>query len=171
MFVHNFELSTRKQIFITYIHRSVVLPLLQSPLVYPGLHPLSHCPVCLLHEVLFRQCPLQLLTQLYPKVPKSHSKSYCEEKWELMQTSRCERINIGYLFKNALKNKRSTGLAVTWVPCPLVEPVRKSHFRIVRFILESKLIWQLPELLYITLAAGDNYCTHLVKRDLQSFKD
>lgn len=32
-----------------YMHRSVVLPLLQSLLVYPGSQPPSQWPVCLLH--------------------------------------------------------------------------------------------------------------------------
>lgn len=48
---------------------------MQSPLVYPGLHPLSQTPLCLWHEVSFRQWPLHLLIQSYPKVPSSHSKS------------------------------------------------------------------------------------------------
>lgn len=31
------------------------LPLLQSLLVYPGLHPLSQCPFSLLHEEVLKQ--------------------------------------------------------------------------------------------------------------------
>lgn len=34
---------------------SVDSPLLQIPLIYPGLQPLSQCPVCLLQGELFRQ--------------------------------------------------------------------------------------------------------------------
>lgn len=40
--------------------------LLQLEYIYPELHPPSQYPVCLLHGYAFRQCPLQLLTQLYP---------------------------------------------------------------------------------------------------------
>lgn len=49
----------------TFISNIALLFLHLSP-VYPGLHPLSHRPVCLLHGVLFRQWPLQLLVQSYP---------------------------------------------------------------------------------------------------------
>lgn len=49
-----------------YIRLSVHLPLLQKLSVYPGLHPLSQCPVRLLHGESSRQCPLQLLTQPKP---------------------------------------------------------------------------------------------------------
>lgn len=49
----------------TFISKIALLFLHLSP-VYPGLHPLSHWPVCLLHGVLFRQWPLQLLAQSYP---------------------------------------------------------------------------------------------------------
>lgn len=49
----------------TFISKIALLFLHLSP-VYPGLHPLSHWPVCLLHGELFRQWPLQLLAQSYP---------------------------------------------------------------------------------------------------------
>lgn len=65
---------------------------MQSPLVYPGLHPLSQTPLCLWHEVSFRQWPLQLLIQSYPKVPSSHSKSVCFYKY-LMTHGRFSKNN------------------------------------------------------------------------------
>lgn len=49
-----------------YIKICKQLLLLQSLLSYPGVHPISQWPVCLLHGELFRQWPLQLWTQLYP---------------------------------------------------------------------------------------------------------
>lgn len=51
----------------------IKLPSVQSALVYPGLHPLLQCPVCLLHGKSLKQLPLQLWTQLNPKLPSSQS--------------------------------------------------------------------------------------------------
>lgn len=41
--------------------------------VYPGLQPVSHLPVVLLHVMSPEQCPLQLNIQYDPNVPVKHS--------------------------------------------------------------------------------------------------
>lgn len=64
----------------------VKLLLLQFLSIYPGLHPLSQFPVCLLHGELFRQWPVQLLTQLYPYIPSSHSVTV-KYRYTLLNTS------------------------------------------------------------------------------------
>lgn len=60
-------------IYIRWLHNS---------LVNPGLHPHSHCPFWLLQGELFRQLPLQLLTQLLPKVPSMHTRTQISQLGE-----------------------------------------------------------------------------------------
>lgn len=55
-----------KTIYIRWLHNS---------LVYPGLHPHSHCPFRLLQGESFRQLLLQLCTQLLPGVPSLHTRT------------------------------------------------------------------------------------------------
>lgn len=69
------------------VHSLVNLPLLQALSVYPGLHPLSQCPVRLLHEKLFRQWPLQLLEQLYPYVPSTHAVTDIDLRYDFFTIS------------------------------------------------------------------------------------
>ena len=47
--------------------------LLHIEYIYPGLHPLSQCPFCLLQVESSRQLPLQLWTQLIPYVLFLHT--------------------------------------------------------------------------------------------------
>ena len=53
--------------------RNLYILSLHNALVYPGLHPMSQCPVCLLQGESLRQLPLQLWTQSLPYVPNTHS--------------------------------------------------------------------------------------------------
>lgn len=67
------QLKSVSECSTVYKYWSANLLLLQFLVVYPGLHPFSHSPDCLLHGEVFRQWPLQLLTQLYPYLPSLHS--------------------------------------------------------------------------------------------------
>lgn len=51
----------------------LIKPLLHKSPVYPGLHPVSHLPVILLHMTSPKQCPLQLYMQSDPNVRVGHS--------------------------------------------------------------------------------------------------
>lgn len=64
--IYELVIGLNNQVKYVYTKLSVNLPLLQSPSVYPGLHPWPQWPVSLLHVDLLRQWPLQLLTQLNP---------------------------------------------------------------------------------------------------------
>lgn len=55
-----------------------VLPWLQSLLVYPGSHPPTHCPDCLLHGESDKQWSLHWWIHSVPKVPSSHSRNTCK---------------------------------------------------------------------------------------------
>lgn len=54
---------------LRYIIKKLNVLWLQKTFVYPGLHPLLQCPVCLLHGESSAHSPLQLLMQACPKVP------------------------------------------------------------------------------------------------------
>ena len=56
-----------------YFFLSVYVLSLQKVFLYPGLHPMSHCPVCLLHTESSTHWPLQLFWHLIPNVPSEQA--------------------------------------------------------------------------------------------------
>lgn len=60
-----------KEIILSILH--LIKPLSHKSPVYPGLHPVSHLPVVLLHGMSPIQWPLQLYPQSDPNVPVGQS--------------------------------------------------------------------------------------------------